>query len=157
MALGLAADAMSQPVLYRSFARAVFIGAGVVAVVVIALSWWAVSGLHLVGGGSDLDASRRLAAGLAVPLSVLGTLLVPLGTAMALVEWRGMFAPPAQEEAKARAGTPDLGKMLEAVGKLKGAALVMVVGALLLGGSAWIASSAAKAPPVPARTVVGTR
>jgi hypothetical protein len=53
---------MTQPVLHRSFV--------------------------LIGGGSDLDAPRRLAAGLAVPLSVLGSLLVPLGTAIAVVETR---------------------------------------------------------------------
>jgi hypothetical protein len=136
----------TPPVLYRRFALAVFIGAGAVAVGSIAVDWWAVSAFHLIGGWSDLDASRRLAAGLAIPLSILGTLLVPLGAAMAVVEWRGTLARPAERE---QAAAPDLGKMLEAVGRLRGAALVMVVGALLLGGAAWVASSAAKAPPQP--------
>jgi hypothetical protein len=96
-------------------------------------SVWSLSKDDLTGADGD----RALAAALGLPLTIVGAAVVVLGAWMALVEWRGRFkAKPA-----ARALPVDVPKVIEAIGKLRGAPLVMVVGAALMLGGAWIATS----------------
>jgi hypothetical protein len=95
------------------------------------------------------DGNRLLAASLSFPLVVFGGLLIAGGAWMAIVEWRGRFKKP-----EVATDAVDVGKVIEAIGKLRGAALLLVVGGLLLFGAAWIAQSAAK--PTPASTSTGT-
>jgi hypothetical protein len=105
---------------------------------------------------SDLkgtDGDTALAASLAVPLTVLGGASVVLGAWMAMVEWRGRFK---KKEPADRGFEPDVGKIIEAIGKLRGAALVMVVGALLMLGGAWVAQSLAEEAPTTATTTTTT-
>lgn len=94
-------------------------------------------------GKADLVAEKTgataLASALAMPLTVVGVLIVAAGAWMAIVEWRGTFKSPPSERGL------DVGKVIEAVGKLKGAALLLVVGTILLLSSAWIAQSSAGA------------
>ena len=100
-----------------------------------------------LGDSSD----NAVAVTVAVPLTIVGGILVLVGAWMAVVEWRGRFAA----KAKAKA-TQDKGldikpaEIIAAIGNLKGAALVLVVGALIMFGAAWIAQSAADEAPAPA-------
>jgi hypothetical protein len=71
---------------------------------------------------------------------------------MAAVEWRGRFRKaPTQATTRERGVDLDVSKTIAAIGKLRGAALVMVVGAVLMLGSAWVAKESANAP-TPATT-----
>jgi hypothetical protein len=96
------------------------------------------------------DGHLQLAASLGVPLTVLGGAAVAVGAWMAAVEWRGRFKKRPKkkekeeaEEARARGVSVDVGEAITAIGKLRGAALVLVVGAALMLGSAWIAKESA--------------
>jgi hypothetical protein len=63
---------------------------------------------------------------------------------MAVVEWRGRLKNP--DAGLVKKGLPtgeDVSKIIAAVGALRGAALAMVVGAILMLGTAWVAQSAA--------------
>jgi hypothetical protein len=93
------------------------------------------------------DGNRFLAASLSIPLIVLGALLVLAGAWLAIVEWRGRLK--SKDELTAT-GLPDVGPWIEAIGKLRAPALLLVVGAILMLGSAWIASNAAKPTPTSA-------
>jgi hypothetical protein len=101
--------------------------------------------LHLWDGRSGfseadwagLDGRLKLAAEVVVPLVALGGVVVLIGVWMAIVEWRGRFRAPS----KYRGIEEDLPKIIEAIGKLQGAALVLVVGVLVLFAAAWIAQS----------------
>lgn len=97
---------------------------------------------------STFAANLKVAAFMALPLTIIGSLAVLVGLWMALVEWRGRFAekpqPPTGDEITPKGiSGEDAAKVIEAVGKLRGAALSMVVGAIVLIASAWIAQSAA--------------
>ena len=129
-----------KPRFHRPFLTKALVAAGVLALAVL-LVFGLVFGLG--NDWDDLPASTRLAATLAVPLVVLGVVLVCAGAALAATEWRGTMKD--QEELRSR-GFDGMDKIIDSVGKLRGPALLMVVGALLLGGSAWVASSAAEAP-----------
>ena len=91
---------------------------------------------------------EALAATLGVPLTVIGGAIVALGAWMAAVEWRGRFKPEIAEGEVRGVGVPiDVGKLMDAIGKLRGAPLVMVVGATLMLGGAWIAKGATEPDP----------
>jgi hypothetical protein len=90
------------------------------------------------------------AASLTLPALLLGGATLAVGLFMALVEWRGRFRDATKKsdgDLVAKGVDPE--KIIEAVGKLQGAALVLVVGGLLMLGSVWVASSAAGSPPAP--------
>jgi hypothetical protein len=87
--------------------------------------------------GSQADSA--LAASIAIPLTVFGGFLLVVGAWMAVVEWRGRFV--SEEEARPGDKTmaaPDPAAIIAAIGKLKGAALLLVVGAVLMLGAAWV-------------------
>jgi hypothetical protein len=98
---------------------------------------------------SKFAANLKLAAFMALPLTIIGSLAVLVGLGMALVEWRGRFAekPTGDKITVTGITGEDAAKVIEAVGKLRGAALSMVVGAIVLIASAWIAQSAAGTAP----------
>jgi hypothetical protein len=93
----------------------------------------------------------KVAVKLAAPSVLIGAVLIAVGLWMAIVEWRGRFAVAKRLEAGKpgeRIMTADeAGKVIEALSKLQGAALVMVIGALLMLSAAWVAQSAASPPP----------
>ena len=93
---------------------------------------------------------NALAVTVAVPLTVVGGALVILGAWMATVEWRGRFA----EATQTRGMEIKPGEIIAAIGNLRGAAIVLVVGAILMIGAAWIAQSAAD-NPTPETTTTG--
>lgn len=146
-----AAATEPQPVFHRNFAIWAAISVVAVGIVLIVISRL----LDRFGISGDdwktLDSGLKVGVSIAMPVAVLGCLLVLVGLWMALVEWRGRFL-----EAITPASTPDVQtkgledlineKTIEALGKLRGPALVMLVGALLLVSSAWVAQSAAGSP-----------
>ena len=109
---------------------------------------------------SALTPNEMVATRIVIPITVLGAIAVTLGAWMAVVEWRGRFAkraPKPKPEAEAK-GVPDqIPAVIEAVGKLRGAALVMIVGALLLFAAAWITQSTADTATTPATTTTTTK
>jgi len=126
------------------------------AAILIAAFLWHTTNLttnHLGLSDDDwnaLEAGQRLAAQLVVPAIVLGAVAVLVGLWMAAVEWRGRFRD--DQTAPRVRGASDVGPIIDSIGKLRGAALVMVVGAILMLSAAWVAASAAKpAEPAPAQ------
>jgi hypothetical protein len=89
------------------------------------------------------DGDKALTATLSLPLIVVGGVLVLIGTWMAVVEWRGRFREPEPARVTTRGLTVDLAKTIDAIAKLRGAALVLVIGAVLMLGAAWVAHSTA--------------
>ncbi|MCW2996557.1 MAG: hypothetical protein JWN65_106 [Solirubrobacterales bacterium] len=131
----------------KTFAILTAVVTAVVAAVVLwkpASAVWKVTKADWV---ADQGGDTALAASLGVPLVVMGGVLVALGAWMALVEWRGRFVDPERARAGVTAApTIDVPAMITAIGKLRGAALVMVVGALLMFGAAWVGQSSAGSP-----------
>ena len=149
------------PEYHPRFARVTAIFAFVLGVIVL----WSPASAAWHVGKSDwkgTDGHLQLAATLGVPLTVLGGAAVVVGAWMAAVEWRGRFRKPPEkeeekkEEARARGVEVDIPQTITAIGKLKGAALVMVVGAALMLGSAWIAKESADQPTPATTTNEGT-
>ena len=141
----------------------------VTALIAALVGLWVVLAGHLFStafGLSDdswksLRGGGQLAARLIAPVSVLGVVLILVGAWMAVVEWRGGFAdkhdaPPANEH-KRTLGMPDIPAIIGAVGKLRGATLLIVIGALLMALSAWVAQSVSnnagdeRGKPIPVR------
>lgn len=146
-----AAAAETPPVMHLWFA----IVAGLVSVVVVTL---VLVGLNLFngrGGMADaawtaLEGRLKFALALTSPLVVLGTILLLAGMWMAVVEWRGRFVDEPKAGPVTKGDLPfDVGKLVDAIGKLHGATLVVVVGAILLIASAWVGQSAAGTAPAP--------
>ncbi|GAA5163883.1 hypothetical protein [Ornithinimicrobium tianjinense] len=111
----------------------------VIAVVSFALGW---SG-HIVqrlrestAVGTTLE---TLPGQLAWPLLAAGWMVLSLGLWMLAMEWRAGFK--ASKAAPVSKG--DLPAVIEALGKLKGATLVAIIGLVLLLAPAWIAGSTA--------------
>jgi hypothetical protein len=131
----------------------------VVAIVVIATLIF-VHPLNAHGGLSDedwkaIDAKLKVALSAMGPLIVIGVIVIFVGLWMTLVEWRGRFAETTPAAADKGLSGSDVGTVIDAVGKLRGATLAMVVGGLLLLGAAWIGqaaggSSTPAATPTPA-------
>jgi hypothetical protein len=106
-------------------------------------SVWALSKGDLTG----TDGDRALAAALGLPLTIVGAAVVALGAWMAVVEWRGRFKPKPEARGGARAAPIDIPKAIDAIGRLRGAALLLVVGAALMLGGAWIATGTDDSEP----------
>jgi len=102
-----------------------------------------------------LDGRLKVGVVMALPIMLLGGLAVLVGLWMAVVEWRGrlvempkkMATPKPNGGAETQGLTVEPDKIIEAVGKLRGAALAMAVGTILLVASAWVAQSAAGTTP----------
>jgi hypothetical protein len=125
---------------------------------VVVLGWWLKDGIQAGLNDTDwnaLDARTKLAGAITVPVVVFGGVTLLVGVWMAAVEWRGLFKTPTTTLTTMNTDGVDPGKIIEALGKLKGAALVMVVGGLLLLGATWVAQSAAQPPPTPAPSTAG--
>jgi hypothetical protein len=112
-----------------------------------------------------LDGRLKVAIVLGLPAMIFGSLVLLVGLWMALVEWRGGLANQPRgtrgrrgDAASTEMTGDDVAKVVAAVGALRGAALAMVVGAILMLGSAWVAASAAGAATnaSPAATPVRT-
>ena len=140
----------SSPIYSPRFARVM--AAVLCAIGVVALGLWLKDGIQAGLSDTDwnaLDARTKLAGAITVPVVVFGGVTLLIGVWMAAVEWRGIFTTTTNlKTIKTEGLDPD--KIIEALGKLKGAALVMVVGGLLLLGAAWVAQSAAQPPVAPA-------
>jgi hypothetical protein len=92
----------------------------------------------------SLEGRLKVAVVLGLPTMVVGTVVVLVGAWMAIVEWRGRLRKPASNKVGTRSvGAGEVKEIIGAVGNLRGAALVIVVGAILMLGTAWIAQSAA--------------
>ena len=116
---------------------------------------------------TGLEGRLKIAIVLGLPATVVGLVVILVGLWMALVEWRGRLKDR-RAGASVASGAPSAGDVKEiiaAVGNLRGAALAMVVGAILLLGTAWVAQSAAgtagpgdasSPTPAPAATSVPT-
>jgi hypothetical protein len=148
--VSLAAE--SKPFYDPPFAKSAAQIIGIVSGVVLLIGAFRIfekSGEDWTATGGNL----MFAAALTLPVIVLGGLTLAIGLFMAAVEWRGRFK--ADEKAKTDStvttsiAIPDnLDKIIESIGKLQGATLVLLVGLLLLLGSVWgVASSAAGTAP----------
>lgn len=132
------------PEFHRLFA----IGAAIALIVVGALLFL---GLQYLGGRilvgdfyRGLEGRLKVAVVLGLPTMVVGTVVVLIGAWMAIVEWRGRLKKPSDTRIGTRSGgAGEVKEIISAVGSLRGAALVIVVGAILMLGTAWIAQSAA--------------
>jgi hypothetical protein len=96
---------------------------------------------------AKLDGRALIGAQVIGPVTVVGVAVTLIGVWMALTEWRGRFT--ARAETTGDREIPDPSKIIEALGKLRGAALVLVSGIVILLGVAWMTSSTASAPPAP--------
>jgi hypothetical protein len=96
---------------------------------------------------AKLDGRALIGAQVIGPVTVVGVAVTLVGVWMALTEWRGRFA--ARTETTDEREVPDPSKIIEALGKLRGAALVLVSGIVILLGVAWMTSSTTSAPPAP--------
>ena len=103
---------------------------------------------------AKLDGRALIGARVIGPVTVVGVAVTLFGVWMAMTEWRGRFtkAPTATGERE----IPDPSKIIEALGKLRGAALVLVSGIVILLGVAWMTSATASAPPAPSPTSTAT-
>jgi hypothetical protein len=102
----------------------------------------------------SLDGRLKVGVVMALPIMLLGGLAVLVGLWMAVVEWRGRLAempkmerPKPDGEVQSEGVSVEPDKIIAAVGKLRGAALAMAVGTILLVASAWVAQSAAGTTP----------
>ena len=103
---------------------------------------------------AKLDGRALIGARVIGPVTVVGVAVTLVGVWMAMTEWRGRFKE--QAETVGEREIPDPAKVIEALGKLRGAALVLVSGIIILLGVAWMTSATASAPPAPAPTSTAT-
>ncbi|GAA2159802.1 hypothetical protein FHX52_3810 [Humibacillus xanthopallidus] len=103
---------------------------------------------------AKLDGRALIAARVIGPVTVVGVAVTLIGVWMAATEWRGRFAT--QEGGEGEREIPDPSKIIEALGKLRGAALVLVSGVVILLGVAWMTSATASAPPAPTPSSTST-
>jgi hypothetical protein len=137
-------------VFHLQFAKDSAVWVGALGAVVGVLMIGSVLVLFVTAWGS-LEGRLKVGLTLAFPVAFLGAAIVLAGLWMAIVEWRGRLS---DEPAPASRDLPfDPVKVIEAVGQLRGAALAMVVGAILIFASSWIAQSAAgTVQPAPTST-----
>jgi hypothetical protein len=124
--------------------------------VVLAAGLLILSQTHVLSGRAglgesewdSLDGRAKVAVTLAVPMLVLGGFAVLVGIWMAAVEWKGRFRRREDTDAVTVKGPSgqDVAAVIDSIGKLRGAAIVLVVGAALMFAAAWVASSAAETP-----------
>jgi len=118
------------PIVPMPFALIAFGAAALIALIALLVTF------KVVGKHVNDDLSHQLT----VPLIICGVLLVTFGAAMASVDWRAGYE---SASGGPRGVGEDASKVIDALGKLKGAALILVSGLVLLLGLAWIAASAA--------------
>ena len=158
-------DKAEKPDFYPNFA---LIAAGVAAVIGL----WIILVAHLFSDSfglsekswRSLSGGGQLAARLIAPVSVLGLVMILAGSWMAVVEWRGTFKkvepkPPADDHATLVPTDPKtVAEVITAVGKLRGASLLIVAGVLMMFLSAWVAKSVSDdhpAGPTPVKIAPG--
>lgn len=93
-----------------------------------------------------LDGRALVGAAVIGPIALVGVAVTLIGVWMVAVEWRGRFAPKAAGEVQAK-GLPDIGTVVTALGKLKGATLVLLSGVTILLAVSWMTGSTAGAEP----------
>jgi cytoskeletal protein RodZ len=103
---------------------------------------------------AKLDGRALIGAQVIGPVTVVGVAVTLIGVWMAATEWRGRFAAPADTTGEREIADPT--KIVEALGKLRGAALVLVSGVVILLGVAWMTSATASAPPAPTPSSTST-
>ena len=125
--------------------------AGISALVLTGIAWFTLQDLLNGRAGfapsdwTDLEGKLKIGASLAATITVVGGVALLAGLWMAVTEWRGRFAKDAETGVN-RGVAEQIPGAIEAIGKLRGAGLAMVVGAILMLASAWIGQSAAGAP-----------
>lgn len=138
---------------YRSdFAKSAGTAVAAVAALTIIIVIALLSSLNKDGLGAD----GKIAVVLLAAVLIIGIVVLAVGVWMAVVEWNGAM----KVEPTGMRGLTSVGPIVEAVGKLKGAALVLVVGGLLVFSVAWSAKDAlpepAKATPTPSASPTGS-
>ena len=103
---------------------------------------------------AKLDGRALIGARVIGPVTVVGVAVTLFGVWMAMTEWRGRFTEKPQTTVDRE--VPDPSRIIEALGKLRGAALVLVSGIVILLGVAWMTSATASAPPAPSPTSTAT-
>jgi cytoskeletal protein RodZ len=103
---------------------------------------------------AKLDGRALIGAQVIGPVTVVGVAVTLVGVWMAATEWRGRFAAPTEATDEREIADPT--KIVEALGKLRGAALVLVSGVVILLGVAWMTSATASAPPAPTPSSTST-
>ncbi|HET8987464.1 MAG TPA: hypothetical protein VFN43_03045 [Humibacillus sp.] len=105
---------------------------------------------------AKLDGRALIGARVIGPVTVIGVAVTLFGVWMAMTEWRGRFAEKPPKQTTGERDIPDVPKIIEAFGKLRGAALVLVSGIVILLGVAWMTSATASAPPAPSPSPTST-
>lgn len=123
----------------KTFALAALAGA---IIATIALAFAARVWTRLRESTAQASTIEALPGQMAWPLLAIGWVVLAIGLWMVLVEWRVTFAYTQASPAATK--SPDLVKVLDTLGKLKGATLVTLVGLVILLSPAWIAGSAAE-------------
>jgi hypothetical protein len=139
------------PVWDQTFAIAAAAALAVVALVLVLASRLLSTDLA-AGASSNVPLDGRALVGNRVigPVVVLGIVVSLAGVWMAMTEWRGRFAPRAEEPDTRGLPPVDVPKVIDAMGRLTGAALVLVTGIVILLAAAWMTSSTAGAEPATA-------
>ncbi len=137
---------------HNDFAICAFVVAAIVFLAFLVVSRFTLSDLGLSEAAyNKLDGRGVVGARLIGPIAVVGVLTVLIGLWMTVTEWRGRFAGPTKAGQHRGAGE-DATKLIEALGKLKGATLVLVSGVLILLCVAWMTSSTTGSEPASATT-----
>lgn len=142
------------PVWHEEFAGwAAGVGFVAVVVFVLTLGTWS-SSLGLSDEAyAKLDGRAIVAVRVIGPLAFIGVATLVLGLWMAVVEWRGRFRREgATDGLVAETTTVDIPKVIEALSKVKGYPLVVLVGLVILLGVVSMTSATSGANP-PSTTV----
>lgn len=160
------AEENTEKPLWRG-AFAIVVAAAIALLTGVLLVWSGIleHDLGLEDAYESFDSRQVLGARIVGVVAAVGIVVVAMGLWMALVEWRGRFeaAQEAKKALEAAAGdkvtglgAEDAAKLIpetvEALGALKGAALVLVSGVVILLGVSWMTASATGAPPASTTT-----
>jgi hypothetical protein len=145
------APAAPEPptVWHQDFAVVTAVVLGILLIVFVLVSQLFADNLGLdAAQTAKLDGRALIGARVIGPVTIVGVAVTLVGVWMAATEWRGRFAERSKETGERDIADP--AKIIEALGKLRGAALVLVSGIVILLGVAWMTSATASAPPAPA-------
>lgn len=95
---------------------------------------------------AKLDGRALVGSAVIGPITLVGVVVTVVGVWMVAVEWRGRFVKTAAD-ARPKSATADLTQLLTALGKLRGATLVLLSGVAILLGVAFMTSSTVGADP----------
>ncbi len=105
----------------------------------------------------DGELSVTIGGLVAIGLLIVGSVIACAGIFGALLEVRGRLRTVADRAALGERGAlPDAKGVIEAIGKLRGAAMILVIACVPLLASAWIGHSAVDQPSPTSTTIPGT-